>query len=299
VWPPAVAHGVARLTPVRRSFDAQAIDTPVKDSERDPPPLAQMSKPRSAPRRGLWFHAYETSGRMSLLPRPSRPTREWMDRAPDRFPYRCLPMLIANQWGWDIISPAPFACAWTGGPRVSDLAVEYPDAAADTSKLALSHFGMGILTIKVPYLLRTPPGYWTWVKGPANQWKDGIVPLEGIVETDWATSTFTANWKVTRSKTVIRFDAGDVLATLVPAPRAFVERFHAAVLPLAANAVLQRGFEAWSAGRSSFNGRLREPGSEEVRLGWQRDYLRGIDGSGKHAVAHRTRLDVAEFEVRR
>ena len=61
-----------------------------------------------------------------------------------------------------------------------------------------SNFGYGIVTWYLPYLFRTSPGYNLWVRGPVNSPKDGIVPLEGLVETDWAEATFTVNWKITR-----------------------------------------------------------------------------------------------------
>lgn len=50
----------------------------------------------------------------------------------------------------------------------------------------VSHFGAGVVTFTVPYLFRTPPSYNLHVRGPTNMPKDGIYPLEGIVETDWS-----------------------------------------------------------------------------------------------------------------
>ena len=35
------------------------------------------------------------------------------------------------------------------------------------------------------------------VRGPTNSPKDGIAALDGIIETDWAHSTFTMNWRFT------------------------------------------------------------------------------------------------------
>ena len=40
--------------------------------------------------------------------------REWMDDTQDRFAYRCLPLSIANQTGWEILSPAGFTARWNG-----------------------------------------------------------------------------------------------------------------------------------------------------------------------------------------
>ena len=35
--------------------------------------------------------------------RPSPPRRHWMDELPHA--YKCLPLLLANQWGWQILCP--------------------------------------------------------------------------------------------------------------------------------------------------------------------------------------------------
>ena len=45
-------------------------------------------------------------------------------------------------------------------------------------------------------------GWNLMVRGPTNSSKDGIVALDGIIETDWAHSTFTMNWRFTRACTV-------------------------------------------------------------------------------------------------
>ena len=34
--------------------------------------------------------------------RAAPPSRDWMDRIPDRHAYRCLPLAIANAHGWEV-----------------------------------------------------------------------------------------------------------------------------------------------------------------------------------------------------
>ena len=80
---------------------------------------------------------------------------------------------------------------WNGGLGADALKVEFFEKPKVAH--AASHFGSGILTVTVGYLFRTPPGYNLYIRGPANLPKDGIAPLEGIVETDWSEATFTMN----------------------------------------------------------------------------------------------------------
>ena len=49
--------------------------------------------------------------------------------------------------------------------------------------------------------------------------RDGVSPLEGIVETDWAVATFTMSWQLTRPGTQVTFGVGDAVCMLVPQRR--------------------------------------------------------------------------------
>jgi hypothetical protein len=81
--------------------------------------------------------------------------RPWMQRTPQRFANRCLPMLIANQSGWHILNTRKIAVTWDGGVGTENLRVEFIDG--ETSPFVGSHFGSGILTWNIPYLFRTSP----------------------------------------------------------------------------------------------------------------------------------------------
>ena len=146
--------------------------------------------------------------------------RDWMDRAHQRFPYRCLPLTIANQAGWILRSPVGFAAYWYGGANKEDVEIRFDNQADPRIS---SHFGVGTFTFTIPYLFRTPPGINLWAKGPANWVKDGVQALEGIVETDWLSSTFTMNWKMTRVCEWVRFERGEPFCMIVPVPRGLAE----------------------------------------------------------------------------
>jgi hypothetical protein len=145
---------------------------------------------------------YPTTGEAPhLIPAPLE--REWMDHTDAHFAYRCLPLNIANAYGWLILNSTPFIAQWNGESGVDSIAIQPTGQGA--SILACSHFGYGVLTFTVNALFRTETGYDLLVTGPFNQPKDGIQPLTGIVETDWAPSTFTMNWKFTRKSMPISF----------------------------------------------------------------------------------------------
>ncbi len=218
--------------------------------------------------------------------------RDWMSDAAQRFPYRCLPLNIANQNGWMLTCPTAFRVYWYGGPLPSDLEVSF-EGPADPS--VVSHFGAGVLTFSLPYLFRTPPGLNLWVKGPSNWIKDGIQPLEGIVETDWATSTFTMNWKLTRPNEWVTFEKGDPICMLVPIPRGLLEGLEPEIVLLSSEPELLARYKVWEASRSGFLEGLKVLDPDTVKQGWQKDYFRGKTEQGTFEP-HQTRVDLKEFE---
>ncbi len=224
--------------------------------------------------------------------------RDWMDATAHRFAYRCLPMLIANQAGWLVLNPYKVAATWDGRAGLDAVRVEFFDAAATRSS-ASSHFGFGILTFGIPYLFRTPPGYNLLARGPANWPKDGIYPLDGIIETDWSEATFTMNWKFTRSGQTVVFEEGEPICMVVPQRRNELERFRPEIRDIASDPALADGHHQWRVSRAAFNQDLTRPDSPARKAGWQRHYLRGTTVTSKQAPEHQSRLALEDFVDKR
>jgi hypothetical protein len=220
--------------------------------------------------------------------------RDWMEQTTQRFAYRCLPLNIANQFGWFLTCPCTFELYWYGGPNKTDIELRFLDFVDPSVS---THFGFGVLTFSLPYLFRTPEGINLWVKGPSNAPKDGIQALEGVVETDWAFSTFTMNWKVTRPGEWIRFEKGEPVCMVVPVPRGLIETYVPKSVPLEHNGELNTKYREWEKSRSSFLVGLNSKEPEAVKRGWQKDYFQGKTAEGGTFDGHQTRLDVKEFKT--
>jgi hypothetical protein len=218
--------------------------------------------------------------------------RAWMDATGERFAYRCLPLVIANQHGWVIPSPCAFTATWVND-GFAGVAIDWQGGPLDAR--ISSHFGCGILTFSIPYLFRTDPGVNLWFRGPANMPKDGACPLEGIVETDWLPATATMNWKLTRLGQPVAFAKGEPICMLTPVQRALVEAIEPKMLPIAADPELHAEYQAWDQSRRQFNADLKRPGSEAVRQRWQRDYFKGQMATGAASRDHQTKLRLKEF----
>lgn len=222
--------------------------------------------------------------------------RDWMEKAPERFPYRCLPMTVANQGCWEVLCPSTMVATWNGKNGTQDIHVKYPESP---SNFALSHFGEGVLTFNLGYLFRTSPGWNLLVKGPPNAPRDGLVALEGIVETDWSHATFTMNWKFTRPTSVV-FEAGDPFCCIMPIPRYNTEDVEPEILDLAHdNPELHKAYTEWSKSRNEFNRDLKVADSQAVKDRWQKDYFHGELPDGTKYEGHQTKISPPPFVDKR
>jgi hypothetical protein len=213
--------------------------------------------------------------------RPAPRERRWMEDADKKFPYRCLPLVIANQYGWEILSSHHARASWDGTSGPNGLHVE--SLAGDGPLHCHSHFGEGVLTFQIPFLFKTPVGWNLMVRGPTNSPKDGIVALDGIIETDWAHSTFTMNWRFTRACTV-EFALREPICLFFPIRRGVLEMFRGELRMLKADREFENKFREWSASRNRFVSELEKGKPEVVAQGWQKDYMQ--TAKDKKPLAH-------------
>ena len=233
---------------------------------------------------------YRTS-RPAVEIRPGRSNRDWMDATDQRFAYRCLPLTIANGFGWELILPSDVTAEWNGGNKLTDLAVSVKDGDWENGRLACSHFGHGVLTFQTGYLFRTNPGTALMVRGAPNWPRPDIQPLEGLVETDWLPFTFTMNWVFTRPSRAV-FKAGEPFCFITPVQLSSLETLQPEIIDLSDCPAEADQFAVWSAARIDFNKRLKDNEPAAAEQGWQKWYTRGEypDGTAAHHHVSKLRL---------
>ena len=286
--PDPVTQDWAQRFRTRHALPPEPSYTPVRPIKRKRPVKSGAPLP---------LIAYDLGAGVRLPLEPSPVGRPWMDATTNRFAYRCLPLVIANQAGWVVRNTHRLTVEWDGTQGTDGLRIGYGEPVA--APYAVSHFGGGVLTFTIGYLFRTPPGYNLQIRGPVNWPKDGISPLDGIVETDWTHASFTMNWKLTRPGLIVTFEPDEPIATIVPIARAQLEHWAPEIQPIAADADWQRGYTAWSGLRTSFNAALTQRRPQAVAAGWQRHYLLGMNVAGEHAPDHHTGLQLQPFADRR
>lgn len=221
---------------------------------------------------------------------PGKGQRRWMDETSDRFAYRCLPLSMANQSGWELRCPAEVTISWDGKPGKNAVKIRGYDPNVPIRALVQSHFGEGVVTFITGYLFRTPPGIGLWTSGAPNHVKHGIQALTGLIETDWLPFPFTMNWKFTAPGEVT-FEKDEPFCFLTLMEHNKLESVEPQVMPLTDNSELMAEFETWSKSRADFIQSLEDEDEESVRTAWQRYYVRGESPGAARAdkKLHRTK----------
>jgi hypothetical protein len=251
-----------------------------------------MAPQRKAEATDLVLTAYRLDDRAPAI-RPASARRIWMDRSPQGFAYRCLPLAIANSHGWELLTRVAFRAIWTGGDFPDAVRVE---SGAQPPLAPVSHFGCGVLTFHVPYLIQTPPGLNLWIGGAPNHVKDGIAPLSGVVETDWSPYGFTMNWRFTRPNYWVAFDEGEPFCFFFPVPRGLLEACVPEIRAASDAPELMRQNRAAQESRAEFLAELPVEGSKAHGRRWEKNYYRGLGPDGSPgSAAHQVKLQLRPF----
>ena len=233
--------------------------------------------------------SYLSPGAVEMIP-ASRKCALFRD---NKHAEKCLPLSIANTIGWEFLCPDGVTITWDGGPSEEALTVvfDHPErwatARTDTSRpqpFAKSHFATGVVTFDIGRLLRTPPGWSLMVTGKPNDYRDGIYPLTGVIETDWLDYTFTMNWKMTRPGTV-RFEQGEAFAFVTPIQIAPIVECQPVEHSLADHPELAGNVRAGAIERDQLMARLKARDPETVKHPWGRRYWLGQQPEGSTAPA--------------
>jgi hypothetical protein len=216
----------------------------------------------------------------NVLSKPSK-KRSWFT---PHF-YRCLPLTIGNQYGFIVTTEFNFSFEWNGGDSNNDLFFNFDMPQEEVDKLSPSigtHFGHGIITVNLPFTLRTPPGVNIMTINPPNYIIPNITPMTGVVETDNLRRNFTFNLKVQIPNIRVEVPKGAPIAAFIPIPRYFSDQFN---LKFAEDIFTKEQIEEEIKAREDF---LRHRNEVEPTLPNKvgRFYFRGEDVYGNKFLDH-------------
>ncbi len=185
------------------------------------------------------YRIYEDRDVFQIVPLSLQ--RDWMSETRGKYAYKCLPLNIANQYGWAVLSPADFSVSWYGGAHENNVEV-YSEDPTFKQDMVISHFGEGTFTLQLDFIIQTPENYSTYIRGIPNKLDSVLKPLDAIVETDWLPYPFTYNFRFTETGEV-SFKKGEPLLCFFPIERNSVENFKISELRLSTNPEMKDDFE--------------------------------------------------------
>ena len=251
-----------------QSLSGDRMSKAKPDSEKNPKLIAYR------------IHKYPS---MPIVPATSQ--RRWMDRTSERFAYRCLPLLIANQHGWFVLNVHKVRVVWDGQPDARGAEGGLRSGAGGRALSGGEPFRAWRADVEFELPVSHVAGLQPLARGPANMWKPGIVPLEGIIETDWTVATFTMNWKMTMANQPVDFLPGEPICMIVPVRRRMWNRLSRwCVIWIRARRRKRPMTNGPRGGRSSSR-ILRSADSEARQEKWQKDYMQGGGPGGRCAGA--------------
>ena len=272
---------------------SHASESAITQSSTSAPLAPSASLDASVPAR-IRLEAYVVSSTdgWTLEPAPAR--REWMDQTTEKFAYRCLPLVMANQAGWILTCPLNFSAIWSGRGDRHGTTITFPEGEGRNKNQIRSHFGHGIVTFSLPWLFRTDKGFGLWARGPANYVKDNLSPLDGIVETDWAPYTFTMNWKIQRRDTEVFFRKGEPICQILPFHLNMLEAVEPEFKELRDNPEFAADFQDFVKRRDANLNKL----AQTHQSSFQMDYMRGHRPDGSPVSEHRKAFKLNPFKKR-
>lgn len=222
----------------------------------------------------------------------------------DYFPehaYFCLPLTIANQYGFAIKAATDMEIFWPGGETRAIVKLknsQWTDAEGGIQSY-YTNFEHGIISVENSFMFRTPPGVNLMVIPTPNYYIDGIMPMTGVVEADNLRRSFTINLKVTTPNKKINIKKGDWISTLIPIPRYYVDSYKLVDFDevfdektyLLEKASIDRAKYERQVGDREKNVEDGLYSNNPLLLGMGRKYFKGIYPNGKEFPDHQKRIE--------
>jgi hypothetical protein len=142
-------------------------------------------------------------------------------------------------------------------------------------------------------VIETEPGWGILATGPFNDPKPTVVPLTGIVESDWLPYPFTMNWQLTEPG-ISRFEEGEPFCFFLPMPRHVLPNTELQIHRLADDGELEARHNQFRDARNAFMGRIRAGEQDAIKEAWQRHYFVGRHPDGTLGSEHLNKLRLSE-----
>ena len=148
-------------------------------------------------------------------------TRDWFT---SRF-YKCLPLTIANTYGFSVKADFDFSAIWSGAQDRESTVISGIKENKILYPKVESRFGSGIITLSYPFQLKTPAGVNLMTINPPNIVIPNVTVMSGVIETDNTRTFFTFNLKLQKPNVETYFPKQTPLSSFIPIQRRYADSF--------------------------------------------------------------------------
>ena len=200
----------------------------------------------------------------------SRLKRDWMDATYKKHAYHCMPMTVANVYGWEMVLENDVVVRWAGGNTVPEIV---SGAISSSGRTVASTSIIGMVSFHMGWVVSTEKNISCWFSGSPNYLVDGAFPLTATVPTWWWPDEFQMNWMITKANEEVVFEAGTPFCFFLPYHDEVVPSTEIEISDLYADEELVES-------RIKYNNEKSKKNLEEPWV-WTRGIKTGIDADGK------------------
>jgi hypothetical protein len=201
----------------------------------------------------------------------ARVKREWMDNTYAKHAYQCLPMTMANVYGWEMQLPTDVVVQWDGGNTTPQIL----EGAEFEGRQVCSASIIGQISFHVGYVFKTQEPYEVWLSALPNFDYFGAIPLSAYIPSSWWPDEVFMNWRIEKIGEPVKFEAGS--------PFAFFTIIDTSTLM---NTEIEIGNLWGEVNQDHIDARMKYS-EEKTRMhtenpwkGWMRGIKTGVDASG-------------------
>lgn len=201
----------------------------------------------------------------------ARLKRDWMDNTYAKHAYQCLPMTMANIYGWELQLPTDVVVQWDGGNTVPQIL----EGAEFDGRQICSASIIGQISFHIGYVFKTEEPYETWLSALPNFDFVGALPLSAYIPSSWWPDEVFMNWRIEIVGEPIKFEAGTPFAFFTIIDTTVLQNTEIEIGNLWAE-VDQKHIDA----RMKYSEEKMKLHTENPWKGWIRGIKTGIDSSG-------------------
>lgn len=193
-----------------------------------------------------------------------------MDQTYKKHAYQCLPLTVANVYGWEIVLEQDVVVLWRGGNTVPEI---LHGAVSGSGRTIASASIVGMVSFHMGWIVSTDNNISCWFSGSPNSPVDGAYPLTASVPTWWWPDEVQMNWMLQKENEEIVFKANTPFCFFMPYDESVIPSIEIEVSDAFSDADFVESRVRY--GNEKMRKNIEEPWT------WMKGIKTGVDADGK------------------